>query len=61
MIHAAIYQNERREITGFCLKGHAGYAQDGADIVCAAASVLVINTINALERYTNDAFTVSSD
>ena len=27
----------------FVSKGHAGYAEEGQDIVCAAVSVLVIN------------------
>ncbi len=30
--------------------GHAGYAKYGEDIVCAALSVLVINTLNSLEE-----------
>lgn len=29
--------------------GHAGYAERGEDILCAAISVLVISTMNALE------------
>ncbi len=29
--------------------GHAGYAEYGKDIVCAALSILVINTLNSLE------------
>ena len=33
----------------FVSKGHAGYAEEGQDIVCAAVSVLVINTVNSLE------------
>ena len=37
---------------GFDLEGHAGYSEAGTDIVCAAVSVLVINTINAVEMYT---------
>ena len=32
----------------FVSKGHAGYAEEGQDIVCAAVSVLVINTVNSL-------------
>ena len=34
--------------TGFCMKGHAGYAQSGQDIVCAAvtsACMLAANII----------------
>ena len=30
--------------------GHAGYAEHGSDIVCAAVSVLVTTTINGIER-----------
>lgn len=38
---------EYREL--FC-SGHAGYGEYGKDIVCAALSVLIINTLNALEE-----------
>ena len=40
-------QGEYREIR---CKGHAKYAESGSDIVCAALSVLVINTLNSLEE-----------
>ena len=36
--------------------GHAGFADSGEDIVCAAISVLTINLINSLERFTEDRF-----
>ena len=42
-------------------KGHAGYADYGQDIVCAAVSVLVINTVNSLEAFTDDQFEVRED
>ena len=42
-------------------KGHAGYAKYGTDIVCAAASILVINTLNAIEELTPTQFTADSD
>ncbi len=61
MIHAVIWQNEREECVGFQIEGHAGYKEAGQDIVCAAVSVLTINTINAIERYTKDDLTVISD
>ncbi len=32
-------ENER--ITGFSISGHSGYAEEGADIVCAAISAIV--------------------
>ncbi len=41
--------------------GHAGYANAGQDIVCASISILVINTINAIETFTEDAFTVDTN
>ena len=42
----------RRDEGGVCglrVSGHAGYAQSGGDIVCAAASVLITTCANALE------------
>ena len=36
-------------ITGFECTGHAGYAQAGSDIVCAAVSILTTTCANALE------------
>jgi hypothetical protein len=41
----------------FIIDGHAGYAEAGEDIVCAAVSALVINTINSIEKFTDDPFT----
>jgi len=38
------------------LDGHAKFAKFGKDIVCSAVSVLVINTINSIEEFTDDAF-----
>lgn len=45
----------------FISKGHAGYAEAGQDIVCAAVSALVITTVNSLERFTDDRFEVQED
>lgn len=36
-------------LTGFECRGHAGYAEAGKDIVCAAVSVLTTTCANALE------------
>ena len=36
-------------IRGFACKGHAGYAEAGRDIVCAAVSILTTTCVNALE------------
>ena len=43
------FRTEGDRITGFDSQGHSGYAEEGADIVCAAISStidLVIATIN---------------
>lgn len=39
---------------GITVTGHAGYAEPGKDIVCAAVSVLVQNLITCLYNFTND-------
>ena len=61
MTKVTIYRNEKKECVGFRAVGHAGYAYEGEDIVCAAISVLTINTINAIEAFTDVEASVSSD
>ena len=51
MIKAKFYRKNNK-IFGFKIVGHAGYADEGEDIVCSAVTILVINTINALEAFT---------
>ncbi|MEG0228728.1 MAG: ribosomal-processing cysteine protease Prp, partial [Lachnospiraceae bacterium] len=41
--------------------GHAGMDVEGQDIVCAAVSVLIINTVNAIEKYATDETSLVSD
>ncbi len=48
MIRVAL-RSQDECITGFDVKGHAGYAEAGQDIVCAAVSVLTTTCVNALE------------
>ena len=36
------------------VSGHAGYAEKGHDIVCAAVSILIYNLQNSIERLTED-------
>ena len=43
-------------VTGFRIEGHAGYAKHGKDIVCAAVSALVMNTMNSIHSFTSDVF-----
>ena len=56
MINVTIYVDEKQTYTGFDVIGHAGY-----DIVCAAASVLIINTLNSIESFTEDETSCVSD
>ena len=41
---------------GIVMEGHAGYAQEGEDIICAAVSALAINFYNSVETFTDDGF-----
>ena len=61
MIQVTICQNEKKDCVSFTAKGHAGCGYEGEDVVCAAASVLMINTINAVEKYTGDSFSRISE
>ncbi len=61
MIQAVIYRNRKHHICGFEVSGHAGYAEEGQDIVCAAVTVLVLNTVNALEQFTKTDFQCEAD
>ena len=54
MITVTISKNADKEYTAVSSTGHAGYAAYGQDIVCAAVSVLLINTLNAIETLTGD-------
>lgn len=61
MINVSIYKNAENLITGFQINGHADYAEKGSDIVCAAVSALVINTINSIENFTSDQLQLKQD
>ena len=56
-----IYQDSEQKISRFLMQDHAGYAESGSDIVCAAASALAQNTVNSIEQFTDDAFCVDVD
>ncbi len=40
---------DERGVRALRVSGHAGYAESGSDIVCAAASILITTCVNALE------------
>ncbi len=54
MTTVIVYKNNNKQYKGFVCMGHAGYAKKRLfsrepDILCAAISTLVINTMNSLE------------
>ena len=53
MITARLFQNSEKKYWGFEIEGHAGYAEEGEDIICSAVSVLALNTANSIEALTN--------
>lgn len=61
MIQVTIYENQKHEYTAFRCIGHAEYGEPGEDIVCAAVSVLVINTINSIEQIVSDEFDIVTE
>ena len=61
MTDIIIRKNSDGDICGFEMNGHAGYADYGNDIVCAALSILSINTINSIAELTDSALSVNSD
>lgn len=46
-----LWLDEDQRIRKFELSGHAGYAENGQDIVCAAISALSISAANGLELF----------
>lgn len=61
MTKITVFRTHDHEFKGFSCQGHAGYANAGEDIVCAGISVLVLNTINSIEAYTADPFTLKTE
>ena len=61
MIEITRIKNEQGENIGFRCYGHAGFARHGKDIVCAAVSALVLNTINSIEEFTEDKFSCAQE
>ncbi len=49
MTRVSIFVNANDEYLGYSLQGHAMFAPNGSDIVCAALSALAISTANSIE------------
>jgi hypothetical protein len=61
MITITILKNKDESFMGFHCIGHAGYAPEGEDIICAGVSSLVINTVNSLAYFTKTKFSADSE
>lgn len=51
MIKVEIYRNGQGHITGYKVSGHAGFAEEGQDIICSAVSAVTQTPILGLERH----------
>ena len=56
MLSVIFYRTPEEILTGFRIKGHAGYGKSGRDIVCAAVTALSFNTVNSIEALTDVKF-----
>ena len=45
MIKAKIFRNNQNRVSGFEITGHAGYAEEGSDIICAAVSSIAYTAV----------------
>lgn len=54
MVSVIIKRNKEGKLYSLRASGHADYAEKGNDIICAAVSVLTINTANSIEALTDD-------
>ena len=61
MINVCIYKNEYGDICGFEMTGHSDFDEEGSDIVCAAVSILVINTINSIDSFLEEEIIPEAD
>ena len=55
------FQKQNGEYKSVISEGHAEFAESGDDIVCSAVSVLLINTANSLESFTDSLLGSDSD
>ncbi|HHV72440.1 MAG TPA: ribosomal-processing cysteine protease Prp [Clostridia bacterium] len=54
MIEITVWRNKEQSLEAFLVEGHAGYADYGQDIVCAAVSTLTQTAILAIEELTGE-------
>lgn len=56
MIQVIILRDRDKNVHGIEISGHAGYAEYGQDVICAAVSALALNMANSVEQFTDDHF-----
>ena len=56
MIKVTVYKDSAGAYLGFGCIGHAGFADRGKDVVCAGVSMLVINCLNSIEKFSSTRF-----
>ena len=56
MIRVTFYETSSGMLKKMKFEGHAEYAELGSDIVCSAVSMLFINTLNSIEKFTSCKF-----
>ncbi len=53
MIKAVFYKDGKERFRGFSVRGHAGFGEEGHDIVCASVSSSVMLVCNAITDFFN--------
>lgn len=62
MIQVTMFMDSAtNHITGFHTYGHAGYADEGYDIICSAVSAIVLTTVNSIDELTKDRFQITQN
>jgi len=51
MVTVKLFRDNQGRISGFEIRGHAGYAPEGQDIVCAGVSMVAQTTVIGLIRH----------
>ena len=46
-----VYERRKGAVVGFAVRGHAGFASAGRDIVCAAISALILSAAKGLREH----------
>lgn len=61
MIYVTINESLNERVIAVEIIGHAGYAEHGQDIVCAAVSAITIGVVNSVEKLLEINLQVTTD